>query len=310
MNYRNVKNGFGRERERDRARPSAHRSGRGSLARPRRVAERVRLPGRRRRCLDRELPRHAARRRLHRRERRLVRAATGTRWQRITLDHPTCTFASTLGRRPSAQCIDLQDPDLKVRDGVDVLAPLCSNYQNGGLWWAHCAGEQRRSRAAGWSATACSRTCRSRVIGVFRNRPTTTGSASLAVNSLCRALPAHTSQPGTTPIGSIGVDVFSSYISGATRAIRRRGRGEGRVRPTRLRQRRDRALHRARRVGVASARTTRRYEDVVVRRVACPVGVNCTIARGIEVGTADGVTSDVSVSHTTFAGLAGYTGRQ
>ncbi len=50
------------------------------------------------------------------------------------------------------------------------------------------------------------------------------------------------------------------------------------------------------------------YDDVAVTRPACPTGVNCLWARGFEVGINDATTSDLTLTHGTFAGLATNTG--
>ncbi len=220
---------------------------------------------------------------------------------RITLDHPTCTFASTLGPRPSAQCFDLQDAALKVRDGVDILAPLCSNYHNGGLaWFTDQTGATTSGR---WLVSD----------GVFQNlQEPCLGAATSAdynalrvlfVNSLCRGLPGGSSLSGVAPAGVIGADVFSSYIADANRGIVDADIVKG-------------AFVRLGYINGATGLYTgstapenftlsdQTYEDVAVVRPACPTGVNCPWARGFEVGTHDELTSDLMLSHGTFAGLS------
>ncbi len=221
-------------------------------------------------------------------------------WARIAIDHPTCTFSSTIGRRPSTQCVDLQDPLLRVRDGIDVLAPLCSNFRNGGVWWA--------TPTIGGDPGG-------RVLisdGVFQNLQEPCFGTStppdyrvrrvVAVNSVCRALPSHTAQPVVSATGSYGADVFSSYFADTARAIIDADTVKGAFVQ----------------LGYANGATgfytflnqpqgftnsDQTYEDVVVRRVACPIGVNCVIARGFLVDTRDGVTSQLSIAHATFAGI-------
>ncbi len=220
-------------------------------------------------------------------------------FKRITLDHPTCTFASTLDRRPSAQCFDFQDVNLKIRDGVDVIAPLCSNYETGGLWWAH----------APWSSAVSGRWLVSD--GVFQNmqRPCFGTDTQydhnllrvLAVNSLCRAMPAHTLQPGVTATGSLGADVFSSYFSGSIRSVIDADVAKGVF--VRLGYRNGATGFYTSLAEQYFSSADQRYEDVAVSRAECPPGVTCAFARGIQIGTQDVVTSDLTLTHATFAGL-------
>ena len=203
---------------------------------------------------------------------------------RITLDHPTCTFASTLAQQPSAQCFDLQDPELMVRDGVDVLAPLCSNYQNGGFWWANSPNGAATSGRFLVSD------------GVFQNLQEPclgTGTRSdfnalrvVLVNSLCRALPAHTAQAGVTAMGSFGADVFSSYFADAVRGIADADVVKGAF--VRLGYRNGASgLYTGMSEPENFTASDQTYEDVAVSRAPCPPGMSCPIARGFEVDSRD-----------------------
>ena len=220
---------------------------------------------------------------------------------RITLDHPTCTFASTLGQQPSAQCLDFQDTDLKLRDGVDILAPLCSNFHNGGLMWV--ANQTGATASGRWLVSD----------GVFQNfqdscvgAPTNADYNAfrvLVVNSLCRSVPAFSAQPGLSSEGIAGADVFSSYVADGLRGIAEADVVRG-------------AFIRLGGVNGATGLYTgslrpwfftssdQSYEDVAVTRTDCPPDLSCGWARGLDVGTNDSLTSDLSLSHGTFAGLA------
>ncbi|MEX2205344.1 MAG: thrombospondin type 3 repeat-containing protein [Myxococcota bacterium] len=216
---------------------------------------------------------------------------------RITLDHPTCTFASTLGTQPSATCFDFQDVDLKVRDGVDILAPLCSNYHNGAVRWvAHQSGATTGGRLLVTD-------------GVFQNfqeacvgQPANVNYDAfwgLFVNSLCRGLPADTAQPDVDARGVVGANVFSSFIADANRGIV----DADVVRGAFVRLGYDNGA-----TGLSIGSSTlsvftsddQAYEDVAVLRTACPAGVSCPRARGVDVGS---LTSDLVLTHGTFAGL-------
>jgi hypothetical protein len=221
---------------------------------------------------------------------------------RITLDHPTCTFASTLGPQPSATCFDFQDPDLKVRDGVDILAPLCSNYHNGGVRWVTAPGGA--SASGRWLVTD----------GVFQNlqepcaSPATSANydtfPGMFVNSFCRGLPADTAQfPRVDARGVVAADVFSSYIADARLGIVDADIAKGAY----VRLGYDNSA-----TGLASASLAeppnftsndQTYEDVVVIQPACPAGVSCQFARGVDAGTNDVNPSDLGLSHGTFVGL-------
>lgn len=220
---------------------------------------------------------------------------------RITLDHPTCTFASTLGQQPSAQCLDFQDTDLMLRDGVDILAPLCSNFHNGGLMWV--ANQTGATASGRWLVSD----------GVFQNlqdscvgAPTNADYNAfrvLVVNSLCRSVPAFSAQPGASSDGIVGADVFSSYVADGLRGIAeadvvrgafiRLGRANGAT-----------GLYTGSSRPWFFTSSDQSYEDVAVTRTDCPPDLSCGWARGFDVGTHDSLTSDLSLLHGTFAGLA------
>ena len=124
----------------------------------------------------------------------------------------------------------------------------------------------------------------------------------LFVNSICRGLPAHTSQPGVDANGVVGADVFSSYIADAGRGIVdadvvkgafvRLGYANGAT-----------GLYTLSKVPERFTSSDQTYEDVAVSRSPCPLGVTCLTARGLDVGANDAVTSDLTLTHGTFAGL-------